>query len=211
MNAYPHLSNLHPQHSPVAASTAYLLVMGGLIPFVSLAVASVLMDGAHAPLLHHPLVTYGAVILSFVGALHWGIAISHPSGSRSDRSVLLCWSVVPALLGWFALMLPMGIDLGVLVLAFCLHLFFDLRAMRRHVLPAWYRPARILATTVASLCLLAPLVFGQTLSLSTDPHALWKGIQGIESPERCPAGGSGAVGTGIQKEEGHAPRWAVRA
>jgi hypothetical protein len=69
-------------------------VGGGLLPFVALSGGSVLMDGAHAALFHFPLVAYGAVILSFVGALHWGIALSHPAASLRDRKVMIGWSVV---------------------------------------------------------------------------------------------------------------------
>ena len=51
-----------------------LLGYGGLLPFIATAFGSVL-DGAHAALWLDALHAYGAVILSFVGALHWGFAM----------------------------------------------------------------------------------------------------------------------------------------
>ena len=81
----------------IPAGTARLLVGGGLLPFATLSGGSVVMDGAHAALFHYPLVAYGAVILSFVGALHWGIALSHPAASLRDPD--LWWGALVAGVG----------------------------------------------------------------------------------------------------------------
>jgi hypothetical protein len=48
------------------------------------------------------LVAYGAVILSFCGAVHWGCAMSYPLPGIMPRQ--LAASMVPALLGWGALL-----------------------------------------------------------------------------------------------------------
>lgn len=166
----------------ISPGTARALILAGLLPFIGLAIGSVVMDGAHAAMLHLPLVGYGAVILSFVGALHWGIALTHPTASQRDRTVLMSWSVVPALLGWVALMAPAGADL-LLASGFWAHLAFDWRAARRHALPGWYLPLRIVATSIATLCLLAPLLLGGGHHLA-DPHA-WPTATG-EVPDACP-------------------------
>ena len=166
----------------ISPGTARALILAGLLPFIGLAIGSVVMDGAHAAMLHLPLVGYGAVILSFVGALHWGVALTHPTASQRDRTVLMSWSVVPALLGWVALMAPAGADL-LLASGFWAHLAFDWRAARRHALPGWYLPLRIVATSIATLCLLAPLLLGGGHHLA-DPHA-WPTATG-EVPDACP-------------------------
>ena len=158
----------------IPANTARLLVGGGLLPFVALSGGSVLMDGAHAALFHFPLVAYGAVILSFVGALHWGIALSHPAASLRDRKVMIGWSVVPALLGWAAMLLMPGPDLLVLATAFWAHLGFDVRAVRRLAMPGWYLPLRFVATAIASLSLMLPVMAGNG-SYMADPHLWLKG------------------------------------
>lgn len=47
------------------------------------------------------LLAYGATILSFLGAIHWGLALR----DRIDPSAsMLAWGVVPSLLAWVALL-----------------------------------------------------------------------------------------------------------
>ena len=70
---------------------------GGALPFVSLAALCWLVAG-HAGFWFGLLLVYGAVILSFVGALHWGFAMTLPGLEPARRSRMMAWSVVPALL-----------------------------------------------------------------------------------------------------------------
>jgi hypothetical protein len=127
---------------------------GGLVPFVGLTCA-LLVDPSHAHIWAQALLAYGAVILSFVGALHWGIAMVVP---QAGTGVLYVWSVVPSLLAWAGLLvatagLPGG-AVGLMVAGFVAHYRMDLRLSRLcSVLPAWYLPLRLRLTTVAVLCL----------------------------------------------------------
>ena len=87
---------------PGNESTAKVLGYAGLIPFVVFSI------GAWVPLPYVDnavpiLVAYAAVILSFMGAVHWGVALSSPS---RDRSKYYIASVVPALTAWLALLMP---------------------------------------------------------------------------------------------------------
>ena len=54
---------------------------GGLVPFVGL-LSIVLVDPHHGLVWADAMVAYGAIILGFVGALHWGFAMSLPGLSR---------------------------------------------------------------------------------------------------------------------------------
>jgi hypothetical protein len=127
---------------------------GGLAPFVGLALLAA-ADGPHAALWSRALVGYGAVILAFVGALHWGFAMSAPALDAAGRTRAFAWSVVPALLAWPATVLGTGTASLVLVAGLALHLAQDHRLARRAALPAWYLPMRWRLTVVASVCLLA--------------------------------------------------------
>jgi hypothetical protein len=44
---------------------------------------------------------YGATILSFLGGLHWGAALSKPAPPRAP--LMFAWSVVPSLVAWSSL------------------------------------------------------------------------------------------------------------
>ncbi len=76
------------------------LGFGGLIPFVFCATMA---HSGNQQLAAYSLVgiaNYGAVILSFVGAVHWGLAM------QGERHLYwYAWSITPALLGWAAITL----------------------------------------------------------------------------------------------------------
>jgi uncharacterized membrane protein len=95
------------------------------------------------------LLTYGAVILSFVGALHWGFAMVHPATSGKSAPSLYVWSVVPSLMGWVAVLVTPALGVGLLVAGFLAHYRQDLRLARLLPLPHWYLPLRLQLTAVA--------------------------------------------------------------
>jgi hypothetical protein len=135
-----------------------LLGYGGLVPFVGL----VLLAGAdldRTAVWDRALVGYGAVILSFVGALHWGFAMSAAGIEPAQRRRAFVWSVVPALLAWPATLMATSAAALLLVLGFALHYVEDRRLAGFAALPAWYLPLRWRLTIVASVCLLASVWF----------------------------------------------------
>jgi hypothetical protein len=54
------------------------------------------LSSDYRPLFAIALVNYGAVILSFVGALHWGFAMTAQDMKAEQRSGRFIWSVIPA-------------------------------------------------------------------------------------------------------------------
>lgn len=132
---------------------------GGLLPFIGLALL-VVADPLRGPMWAHALVGYGAVILSFVGALHWGVAMLAPTLDPAARRRAYLWSVVPALVAWPATLLA-GPAAGVILLfGFASHLMQDLKLAGPAALPAWYLPLRWRLTVVAWLCLLINIGVG---------------------------------------------------
>ena len=132
---------------------------GGLLPFVGLLILTV-VDAHRAPAWSDALVGYGAVILSFVGALHWGFAMSAASLDTTQRRQAFVWSVVPALMAWPATVLAGSAASLILVLGFALHLVQDRRLAGPAELPTWYLPLRWRLTVVAIVCLLANAWYG---------------------------------------------------
>ena len=125
---------------------------GGLIPFIGTALVCWL-EPNHRSLWLQMLLAYGAVILSFVGALHWGFAMTHPATAGQGASGLYIWSIVPSLLGWVALLVSPAFGAALLIAGFLTHYRQDLRLARVLTLPAWYLPLRLQLTVVACLCL----------------------------------------------------------
>ena len=144
MNALP--STSLPKH-------VSLLGYGGLLPFIFLALL-IPFSLDYRTLFEIALVNYGAVILSFVGALHWGFAMTVQDISAEQRRDRFIWSVIPALTAWVATLLPMPLGCLLLVIGFVGHFLQDRRLLRVISLPAWYLPMRLRLTLVASVCLM---------------------------------------------------------
>ena len=97
---------------------------------------------------------YGAVILSFLGAVHWGLAM------QDDRSPYwYVWSITPALFG-FASLLMFDAEMRVVALIplFGLAWSVDHQAANHGLIPNWYLRLRSLLTAGAVISLAAMLL-----------------------------------------------------
>jgi hypothetical protein len=96
----------------VPSAWAKRMGYGGSVPFAFLALGTWVVDPAYRAFCGSALLGYGAVIASFLGAIHWGLAMRDAS---SQSLALLGWGVAPSLLAWVALMVnPV---LGLLLIA----------------------------------------------------------------------------------------------
>ena len=141
---------------------------GGLLPFVGLA-AGCFTHAGYGALFQVALIQYGAVILSFVGALHWAFAMTLPGLSAAKRRECFVWSVAPALLAWLAATLMavpaqdsivsifygFAVAAALLIVGFVVNYVQDVRLARVAALPLWYLPLRLRLTTVACICVAA--------------------------------------------------------
>lgn len=142
------------QNSLPLPRTVAWLGYGGLLPFLALAPAS-LLDHHHDVVWSDALYAYGAIILSFIGALHWGLAMSLPELTERQRSACFAWSVVPALIAWPAVLFSPTIAGPLLIIGFIAHYLQDRRLADQASLPGWYLPLRLRLSSVAVVCLLA--------------------------------------------------------
>jgi len=141
--------------NPVALPrTVAWLGYGGLLPFLALMPAS-LLDHHHGVVWSDALYAYGAIILSFIGALHWGLAMSLPELTERQRSAYFAWSVVPALIAWPAVLFSPPLAAPLLVFGFIAHYLQDRRLARQATLAGWYLPLRLRLSSVAVVCLIA--------------------------------------------------------
>jgi hypothetical protein len=104
------------------------------------------------------LIGYGAVILSFVGALHWAFAMTLPSLDRARKHRGYVWSVIPALMGFLAIAMDSALSLSLLIVGFALAYWQDADLANRASLPAWYPRLRAWLSTIACLSLLCGLL-----------------------------------------------------
>lgn len=136
---------------------AVLLGLLGLVPLLGCAAAALWLPGEKGQSYLSALISYGAVILSFLGAVHWGLVIGAPA-PRSG-GMRLCLGVVPSLLGWLALLLGnavgSGIALVVLIGGFAATVYAESRAARVGLVPPGYMVLRWGLSTTVILTLLA--------------------------------------------------------
>lgn len=146
-----------------APALARLLGYGGLIPFLASALGAWAGawagegagEGASADLALRSLLGYGAVILSFVGAVHWGVSLAREDEGR--RPARLLWSVAPALVGWAASLAGGAPGLAAMAAAFAAAWAVDRGPLGLGAFPAWYRSLRTPLTLGAAGSLLAAI------------------------------------------------------
>lgn len=128
-------------------STALALGYAGLLPFAAGAVLAWTGPLGAVPAGRVLLLAYAAVIVSFLGGIHWGLVMRAPAG----RDAQLVWGVLPSLAAWLALLLPERIGLGLCALSLIACYAADRGSYGREGLAAWL-PLRLRLTAVATLC-----------------------------------------------------------
>lgn len=127
---------------------------GGLIPFVGLVAALWVARPGDWPLASAALLAYGATIVSFLGAIHWGL-LMRPGGAQPLPALL--WGVTPGLLGWVALLLEPAPGLALITLLLWVCFAMDRVFYPRYQMQAWL-PMRLRLTLAAtSSCLAAAI------------------------------------------------------
>lgn len=133
--------------SPGAAP--YMLGVFGLAPFVGSAVGMVYFPSSIDQLLYLESI-YGCSILSFLGAVHWGIAMTD-SRLAGKRFVI---SVLPSLLGFSSCLLPhLPVTLIIQGIGFLGLYGYERKLYGAQKIPKWYLKLRfgLTAGVVGSL------------------------------------------------------------
>ena len=139
---------------------AKIFGFSGLTPFLILALSAWTFPDPYRLLVFDILVHYAAVILSFVGAVYWGLALcDFNNRSKSDKKmwIMFGWSVIPALIAWIATQMVLSVALLVLILGFVSAFIFDLWSGKREDIPFWYLKLRKSLTLVVVITLSAAL------------------------------------------------------
>ena len=137
---------------------ALVLGLAGLLPFLLCGLLAVGQDGDRAAF---ALVGYGAVILAFLGGVHWGFALREPAAGGERARLTL--GVVPSLVGWLALLLTMAVNaaagMGLLLVGFLGVTLVESRATAAGLLPPSYMRLRYgLSGAVAAVLVLVLLM-----------------------------------------------------
>ena len=100
---------------------------------------------------------YGSIILTFLGAIYWGIILNDSHKNLIPDKVktyIICWSIIPSL--WSSLILIYSHNITIIVLAICYIIvqFVDEFVIKYFKFPIWYLFLRRLLTVMVILILL---------------------------------------------------------
>lgn len=171
---------------------ALLWGAAGIVPYVSTAGASIYLarqaqlvaqgldshidfETASALLLHaeNVQITFGAVLLSFLGAIHWGFEFAKFGGEVGNRRYFL--GLVPVMVAWPTLMLTPQLALVGQWAGFVLTWFIDLRATSDGWAPKWYSSYRFGLSLAVGISIIATLA-GTNYYDSNSSRSSAKGI-----------------------------------
>ncbi|CAF9942708.1 MAG: hypothetical protein ALECFALPRED_009926 [Alectoria fallacina] len=155
---------------------ALVIGMAGVLPYLATSLSTVYLafDINHASetgsgflfsphvaeqLLHiiEPLqVGYGAVILSFLGAIHWGLEWAKYGGVHGYPRY--AYGVIAPAVAWPTILLPIEYALISQFCAFTFLYFADARAVVRGWAPHWYSTYRFVLTFIVGASIVASLI-----------------------------------------------------
>ena len=100
---------------------------------------------------------YGSIILTFLGAIYWGIILNDSHKNLIPDKVktyIICWSIIPSL--WSSLILIFNHNITIIILAICYIIvqFVDEFVIKYFKFPIWYLFLRRLLTIMVILILI---------------------------------------------------------
>ena len=136
------------QHQSRMIATAWFLAGLGAVPFVVMALAGVVWPEFAAARLggDAAFLGYGAVILSFMGGIRWGRALSLEEPARAAEQMIL--SVAPSLAAWLALLIDRPWSLVLLLTCFAMQAAWDWKSAGNGLLPAWFGRLRLTISAI---------------------------------------------------------------
>ena len=124
----------------------WALALGGFIPFGGLAIVAttntILFPGVSAVI---AFLIWSLVILSFLGGIRWGLALN----KEPLDLWAICISVIPCIIGWFSLLLPVFWTVVVLAVLYLLHGYWDVRSLQGEP-QSWFASVRTTLTVLVS-------------------------------------------------------------
>lgn len=127
---------------------AWSLGLAGLLPFIGGSVLSWSAPVVWQLTAINGFAYYSAIILSFLGGVHWGSALQVARPGNHGRLLL---AMLPSLIAWPALLLNVETGLWVLLTGFILIGGYDLSRAGREGFPDWYFTLRGMLTVVVVL------------------------------------------------------------
>ena len=149
------VKKMPPTDLTLTRRNAWVLALAGFIPFAALSASLWLLEqqSENYAFAQAALKTYGAVILSFLGGIRWGLALR--SASEASTRIILILSVFPSLAGWFSLYLEAPFVYAVQAMAFAGVGAWDALSGERGAFGLWFVRLRTVLTFIVTAALIA--------------------------------------------------------
>ena len=128
---------------------ALILGLAGVLPFIVFGLLAITVGGGIVTpkLADTLLIGYGAIILSFMAGVRWGLALT--AHREDDQALQLTVSVVPSLIAWAACFMPFAYGLPLLTFTHAALAVWDIRGMHNGRGPVWYAKLRMILASLA--------------------------------------------------------------
>ncbi|KAF7592655.1 hypothetical protein BBP40_012618 [Aspergillus hancockii] len=176
---------------------ALYLGMAGVVPYLATSLETVylsyeinraaalgdglIFSGQSAELMLHLLepiqVGYGAVILSFLGAVHWGLEWAGYGGKLGYKRYAA--GVIAPAVAWPTLLFPVEYALISQFLAFTFLYYNDARAAAAGRAPHWYGMYRFVLTFIVGASIVASLIGREQIVNTTTEHSITDKINAL--------------------------------
>ena len=133
---------------------AQCLTYAGVLPFLGAAIIPAVKPNFLGLSYDNIILTYGAVIASFVAGVHWGIYLF-----KDPPLNLFIHSNIAALLAWSAVLVVHPGSAFMLLLCFLYLIVIDRQLSKAGILESWYLRMRLIATTLVIVAFLFYSVF----------------------------------------------------
>jgi hypothetical protein len=144
---------------PESLNKRLVLQLGyaGLIPFFLMTLGVWTADATWIGDFVKGQLAYAMVILSFLGGVHWGVALLSNTLPEEISHRALAWGVTPSLIAWCATLFS-GFGFAVMMAGFIAALQVDKQLYPAYGMPDWMVPMRKRLTTVVVLMLLLTVI-----------------------------------------------------
>jgi hypothetical protein len=154
---------------PATQRFAWILGLAGLLPFAAHALFSWLAPPDELVGLLRSQAHYAASILTFLGALHWGVTIASPSIVDARAVTRMLWSVAPAIWCWIVTLYPTDVSLPLLFAGLAFALVVDWLLYRAAPVPRWFLTLRTVLS-VGALAAVGASWAAMALRLAAGPR-----------------------------------------
>ncbi len=144
-------------HQFLSKRLAHQLGIVGLVPFVFLSLACWIAHPEWMEGFVYAQSAYGIAILSFLGGIHWGVALTSPGLTALQIRRALIWGVVPSMIAC-ASKLHFGLGFFVLMFGFIVAYQIDKKLYVTYHIPDWFLVLRRRLTIVVVLALAVTLL-----------------------------------------------------